>query len=54
MTEVFERRWYGYVRIDAEPPPAAIDETVTYEQWIGLLYACAVFRGVLVHPPRWP
>ncbi len=25
-----------------------------FEQRIGLLYACAVYRGVLSHPPRWP
>lgn len=24
-----------------------------YEQWIGVLYACAVFRGVLTYPPPW-
>lgn len=35
-------------------PPVPIDEEASYEQWIGLLYACAVFRGVVEHPPRWP
>lgn len=36
-------------------PPEAVDldDEVSYEQWIGLLYACAVFRGVLTHPPPW-
>jgi hypothetical protein len=37
---------------DPEPlPPVAIDEEASYQQWIGLLYACAVFRGVVSHPP---
>lgn len=36
------------------PDPVELDESVSYEQWIGLLYACAVFRGVLEHPPIWP
>lgn len=30
-----------------------LDEPVEYEQWIGILYTCAVFRGVLEHPVRW-
>lgn len=59
MTEVYERRWYGDMRLDepdgraASPVAVALDDEPFYEQWIGLLYACAVFRGVLVHPPAW-
>lgn len=56
MSEVYERRWYGDRRID-EPEPVTtvpVDAEASYEQWIGLLYACAVFRGVLPHPVKWP
>lgn len=39
---------------EPELPPVPIDAEASYEQWIGLLYACAVFRGVLTHPPPKP
>lgn len=39
---------------EAAPRPLMPIEEATYEQWIGLLYACAVFRGVLTHPVAWP
>lgn len=46
------------MRLEAEERARAREplpiEEATYEQWIGLLYACAVFRGVLSHPVPWP
>lgn len=46
--------WYGPPEFEpSAPEPMGIEEA-TYEQWIGLLYACAVFRGVLTHPVPWP
>lgn len=47
---------FGCPNREPEPPPlppVPIDEEASYEQWIGLLYACAVFRGVVEHPPPW-
>lgn len=29
-------------------------ESVENQLWIALLYTCAVYRGVLDHPVRWP
>lgn len=56
LVEPQATRQEAHARQKPSGPPEAVivDPGPIYEQWIGLLYACAVFRGVLTHPPPKP